>query len=245
MRLRNADLLVFLHPIIFFLSFSISFSFFFFFILILFFLSRKVQSLFDYGRLGKCKIGFIHSKFYQLPYRGSIINNGFRLICRISYRKRLTGYDWTGQTRLKLLPTRTRAIFSSSSILTFGAIRPTGSVFKPNWHFLIVIYSLAMVSGWIYWNLIIYSQNQWQKHCALAVRLVLPFSYGISHSLKPLIETSYRKIGLGYAIAWHWMLTALPIRTCTPRTLNSSATLIFGAIELIGSLNGWGKKNRF
>lgn len=47
----------------------------------------------------------------------------------IAYRNAPTGYDWTGHKRLKLSLDRTRAILSSSEILTFGASRPIGSVF--------------------------------------------------------------------------------------------------------------------
>lgn len=51
----------------------------------------------------------------------------------------------------------------------------------------------------------------------------------------------YLKTGAGYAIAAHWMLTAWPDRTRTPRTLNSS-TFIFGAIEFTGS--SWLKQQK-
>lgn len=47
--------------------------------------------------------------------------------CKFSYRNKLTGNDWTGQSRLKLSPERTRAIVYSSAMLTLGAKRPIGS----------------------------------------------------------------------------------------------------------------------
>lgn len=48
---------------------------------------------------------------------------------------------------------------------------------------------------------------------------------------------SHRKIGAGYAIKGQATLTVWLSCTRTPRTLNSSATLIFGRILPIGSIN--------
>lgn len=61
-------------------------------------------------------------------------------------------------------------------------------------------------------------------------------SYGEMPVVGKKYDESHRKIGAGNAIAGQAMLTVWLIRIRTPRTLNSSATLIFGAIFPIGSV---------